>query len=632
VDVESDVDIELVELPPPAYQYSIPTARPHPASKASLRRRAKVCQLLEDDMKFSHSIQFNAVPDWSSHYISYSNLKKLIYQLEQEVHAKSGRARSNSVADPESSPLLPNGDNVEDPDKIFSRKLDDELEKISSFYRLKELEIYGEVDALLKDVEEFESEHAEGEIEGEGGGMRRQSIWARARQQSIFRSFQFKRRRTSTMGSSHEGTIPEEDESGDDEDEHTALNKSQSIDRRPTTRGRDFASGAQIGVNDDVNTSQELARRRPSVAFNDFGDDALQALYDEGITLKKRVISLYVNICELRSFIQLNETGFSKVLKKYDKILDRKLKSKYINANVKPAYPFQSSTMDHLNENLNRVESAYASIVTKGDVEAARQELRLHLREHVVWERNTVWREMIGIERKAQAANLGIRNTMLGQETDPRKSRLQGDDAAGATKEIQTPLGSTRCPKFLLSGTFWVLVADIAVFAVLLAVPIMDKPEQQNCLALVVFVSLLWATEVRMFNTALKKKILILWQAIPLFVTSLLVPFLVVLLQVVRQDEKPHQRLSSKQATSYIFSAMWTPVIMLLLGGFTIAAALSKYNIAKMMATFVLSKAGTKPRTVLLTSMGVAMFASMWISNVAAPVLCFSIIQVIYLV
>lgn len=110
--------------------------------------------------------------------------------------------------------------------------------------------------------------------------------------------------------------------------------------------------------------------------------------------------------------------------------------------------------------------------------------------------------------------------------------------------------------------------------------------------------------------------------------TSLLVPFLVVILDVVRSDDVPHQRLSSKQAASYIFAAMWTPVIMLLLGGFTIAAALSKYNIAKMMATFVLSKAGTKPRTVLLTSMGVAMFASMWISNVAAPVLCFSIIQV----
>lgn len=31
----------------------------------------------EFEMKFSHSIQFNAVPDWSSHYIAYSNLKKL---------------------------------------------------------------------------------------------------------------------------------------------------------------------------------------------------------------------------------------------------------------------------------------------------------------------------------------------------------------------------------------------------------------------------------------------------------------------------------------------------------------------------------------------------------------------------
>jgi phosphate transporter len=66
---------------------------------------------------------------------------------------------------------------------------------------------------------------------------------------------------------------------------------------------------------------------------------------------------------------------------------------------------------------------------------------------------------------------------------------------------------------------------------------------------------------------------------------------------------------------------------MLLLGGFTIAAALSKYHIAKIMATLVLSKAGTRPRTVLVTNMFVGMVLSMWISNVAAPVLCFSIIQ-----
>jgi len=65
----------------------------------------------------------------------------------------------------------------------------------------------------------------------------------------------------------------------------------------------------------------------------------------------------------------------------------------------------------------------------------------------------------------------------------------------------------------------------------------------------------------------------------------------------------------------------------LLLGGFAIAAALSKYQIANRMATSILAKAGKKPRNVLLAIMFIAWFSSMWISNVAAPVLCLSIIQ-----
>lgn len=51
----------------------------------ALRRRAHRGNQAQSDgdpetaakMKFSHSIQFNAVPDWSSNYIAYSNLKKL---------------------------------------------------------------------------------------------------------------------------------------------------------------------------------------------------------------------------------------------------------------------------------------------------------------------------------------------------------------------------------------------------------------------------------------------------------------------------------------------------------------------------------------------------------------------------
>ena len=112
----------------------------------------------------------------------------------------------------------------------------------------------------------------------------------------------------------------------------------------------------------------------------------------------------------------------------------------------------------------------------------------------------------------------------------------------------------------------------------------------------------------------------------PLFVTGLVVPFLIVVLRVMRSEDGT-ERLSAPDATKRVFASMFSPVIMLLLGGFTIAGALSKFGIAKSMATFVLSKAGTRPNRVLLMNMFVATIASMWISNVAAPVLCFSLIQ-----
>lgn len=72
---------------------------------------------------------------------------------------------------------------------------------------------------------------------------------------------------------------------------------------------------------------------------------------------------------------------------------------------------------------------------------------------------------------------------------------------------------------------------------------------------------------------------------------------------------------------------MFNSTIMLLLGGFTLAAGLSKHGIDKLLATRVLALAGTRPSTFLLTQMLVACFASMWISNVAAPILCFGLVK-----
>src|SRR5438067_1983786 len=43
-------------------------------------------------------------------------------------------------------------------------------------------------------------------------------------------------------------------------------------------------------------------------------------LEEKRIRLKKRTIDLFVWLSELKSFVSLNHTGFSKILKKYDKI------------------------------------------------------------------------------------------------------------------------------------------------------------------------------------------------------------------------------------------------------------------------------------------------------------------------
>ena len=379
----------------------------------------------------------------------------------------------------------------EDPSQIFRGALDSELEKICSFYQLKELEIFGEADELMKDEAAFD-EDVDGFEQGQQDGGRRTSRLARTRHTSLFKGFSFgKDNRTSNLSASiDEG----EEGDSDDDEEGTPLKKSA------TTKSHSKAWDANMGQSiDDLRSSRELptAKRRLSQAYEDYSDQAFSSLFASGMSLKKRTISLYVSLCELKSFIQLNKTGFTKTLKKFDKVLNRALKNAYLKDTVNPAYPFRQTTINKLDDHIQSIEKAYADIITQGDIPMAKRELRLHLREHVVWERNTVWREMIGIERKAQAANMGLRRTLLGGDHDPSNARLQGDepDELG-TKEVITPVGKLTCPSWLLNSAFFTLLGIIIVFVVLLTVPIMGKPEQQNCLALLAFVSLLWATEV----------------------------------------------------------------------------------------------------------------------------------------
>ncbi|KAJ5206784.1 Sodium/sulfate symporter [Penicillium cf. griseofulvum] len=564
----------------------------------ALRRRAYNAShgIVDPDsekMKFSHSVQFNAVPDWSSNYIAYSNLKKLIYTLEKQVNRIDGPA----ATDVESAPLL-SGIEPSNPDAIFKRALDVEMDKICSFYKKKEAEIFELADELIKDADVYLSETDGVNMDPVSETIIKASSRRRNGNTTI------PHRRPSAL--SNDSMADDEEEGGDSDDDRSPTTLPRRRRLRQSTDGESNTDD-QHGDMADSYFGHPTTRESHESHFN---DEDFIALYNTGISLKKRLIECYVSLCELRSFIELNKTGFAKALKKYDKTLDRSLRRDYLASVVHTAVPFTDSTMAAIDQHIENVEGVYAGIVTKNNRQFARRELRLHLREHVVWERNTVWREMIEIERRAQAANVGIRRTLLGGDEDPATARRQGDKTEMRTQEVSTPLGRFQFPAWLCSLSFGTLIFSIAIFGALLSVKIMDTPEEQNCLAMLVLVSILWATE-----------------AIPLFVTSLLIPFLVVTLGIMRSDDEAQVRLGPKESVGKVFAAMWTPVIMLLLGGFSIAAALSKYDIARRMAMFVLSKAGSKPSVVLLTNMFVSMFLSMWISNVASPVLCYSIIQ-----
>lgn len=368
---------------------------------------------------------------------------------------------------------------------MFKRALDVELEKISSFYQLKERELIDDVAQLLQDIGRFEedsdSENGAADRPGNGNGVSGPS------RTNIP---QIRRDSAPSRHSTEDGA--EEDSDEEDGDETTGLTAAPSTARR--RRQSLLSARRRTGPMTDMTASTELTRsmRRMSNGYEDY-EHAVK--FSSGIMLKKRIIALYVQLCELKSYVQLNKTGFRKVLKKFDKILDRKYRTLYMDNFVETAYLFQEETMHGIEENIHKMEQAYTEVVMNGDEEAAKKDLRSHLREHVVWERNTVWRDLIGMERRAEAASLG--RALLGRRDGAINTRRQGDDdESPETKTIVTPIGRFTCPVWLFSSAMFTLLAIIGIFFAILFVPIMEKPEQQNCLAMLVFVSLLWATEV----------------------------------------------------------------------------------------------------------------------------------------
>lgn len=149
---------------------------------------------------------------------------------------------------------------------------------------------------------------------------------------------------------------------------------------------------------------------------------------------------------------------------------------------VDQAYPFRQVTREALQEAIARLVKLYAKCVTKGDETTAFKQLRVHQREHIAWERDTVWRQMIGNERRGEAD---------GQVRSLDEADSMTPGAKSNNFVFHTRFGTLRFKK---KKAF--LPIAIIVFIGILKLHVVAGVEANNCFAILTFATLLWATEV----------------------------------------------------------------------------------------------------------------------------------------
>ena len=361
-------------------------------------------------------------------YLSrYSNLKKLIYSIEKERVTNKGHRGSLDLEDgaPSENTALISENPVEAENQQFIAALNKALDKCVKFYAKKETELYDEMDELVGDFEYLNRHDA--------------AVSAQLRRMSSVTS----------------GEISL--------DENEPRSNTNQLPRRESTIEGDSFLPANIISNNVTGTDPASTDHTSATATHiPPPNDARGPLWPRETTydvveLRKRTVDLFVLLSELKSFVALNLTAFAKILKKYDKITNNNLKRYYTATYVSKSYPFQTTTKSRLNERIQQTERAYAVLATGNNLDLAIEELKTHLREHIVWERNTVWRDLIGQERRTQTVGL----------SDVKPS------------SVHTPFGTLRITRDQVMNYLY-MAGCIAVFVILLKAELFDTVEQNR--------------------------------------------------------------------------------------------------------------------------------------------------------
>ncbi|QLG70219.1 hypothetical protein HG535_0A01570 [Zygotorulaspora mrakii] len=592
-------------------------------------------------MRFSHFLKYNAVPEWQSHYMDYSALKNLIYTLQTDELTFNGETEENTNI----QPTLESSTAGASSPKHLAKRLKNKLFSKNESGRDANQK-GGEDEGFQEETIELEelaspkiASNSNGKnfslkkVKGKFFESRRSSLSSEGK--TLFSSYDafvtslneeklkvddFYKRMESKFFEKFETLVKDLEKEGICHASSEPLNSTSIINRRPSEPqsvdgGNDHVSNApSFGPRSDYYSEEDLEDEEEE-DFETHDNTALLNYSQFNIKsqkislLKQSIANLYIDLCQLKSFIELNRIGFSKITKKFDKVLHMNTREELILSGVffRDTYVFEDETLSRLNDKLTQLNEFYALIKGQpSNIEGCKQELKSFLHDHIVWERSNTWKDMLGLLSHNINGDLG--NETSDNNADKLRLELYSYHLPKPIRIKNFSITKLSIPKLFFTWKAFKIAFIITLTGVLLGIKTFNDEAQHRCMALVECVAFLWASE-----------------AIPLHTTAFLVPLLVVLFRVLKDSDG--NVIGAAAASRVVLSQMWSSTIMILLAGFTLGEALAQYDIAKVLASWLLAAAGTKPRNVLLMSMSVVFFLSMWISNVAAPVLTYSLLS-----
>jgi phosphate transporter len=296
-------------------------------------------------MKFSSALKFNAVPEWWDDYIAYvlplysslsrqtdrerryDALKKYIYQLEK--HQAVHRRRYHDAEATESSALIVHADGEEDTDALFRPLIERERKKVEAFYTKEEgrlVQDVTELEALVHDEEERgrgdahwvddddddevdadeeEADDAVGELPSPTGP----GVYSRSRSKPVRRQ------------------MSEDTADSDMEDSLASLPPLVTTQLQRSQRRRSSSSRSPVAHR--ATPSRTLASRLKDSMMSsgvlgswdgghasDTWTATTHYAQDMRLLFKRKITNMYISIATLKSYVEVNQSGFRKILKK----------------------------------------------------------------------------------------------------------------------------------------------------------------------------------------------------------------------------------------------------------------------------------------------------------------------------